>query len=154
MKVPSPLNVFIVAVVSLLLATFLSLNVLAAESRGGAAVHKEMEKDIGMPMLEGDSWQKMTRDEKLAFVWGFWHVVSIEHYLIDKYPQLKTENFSAKVIEATHKTPKTADEVVALIDAYYQANPDELEKPVVGVLWDEMIKPNIMTGIAGRPLHR
>jgi len=124
----------------------------AAESRGEAAVHKELEKEIGMPVLNGDLWEKMTHDDKVAFVWGFFTVVSIEDYLVDKYPQLKTENFAAKVTEASRKKPKTANEVVALIDGYYQANPDEIEKPVVAVLWDDMIKPNIATGIAGRPL--
>ena len=124
----------------------------AAESRGEAAVSKELQKDIGMPVLVGSLWQKMTPDDKIAFVWGFFTVIAMEHYLMDRHPQLRTENFSAKVIEASRKTPKTANEIVALIDAYYRANPDEIEKPVVAVLWDDMIKPNITTGIAGRPL--
>jgi hypothetical protein len=45
--------------------------------------------------------------------------------------------------------PKTANQIVALIGSYYQANADEIEKPVIAVLWDVMIKPNIVTGIAG-----
>ena len=140
------------AIVCFWLVICWSFSVFAAETRGEKAVNKELEKDVGMPILDGDLWQKMTHDDKIAFVWGFWTVVSIEHYMMEKYPQLKVENFSAKVIEASHKTPKTANEVVALIDAYYQANPDEIEKPVVGVLWEEMFKPNIKTGVAGRPL--
>ena len=146
------LKVCIAVVIAFWLIPCWSFNVLAAESRGQAAVSKELEKDIGLPILDGDLWQKMTQDDKIAFVWGFWTVVSIEHYLMDKYPDLRKENFSAKVIDATHKKTKTANEVVALIDTYYKANPDEIEKPVAGVLWDEMIKPNITTGIAGRPL--
>ncbi len=129
-----------------------SLPVEAAEPGGEAAVSKELQKDTGMPVLNGTLWQKMTHDDKVAFVWGFWTVVTMEHYLMGKYPPLRTESFSAKVIEASHKTRKTANEVVALINAYYGANPDEIEKPVVAVLWDDMIKPNITTGIAGRPL--
>lgn len=137
---------------SLWLLTCLSFNVLAAESPGQKAVSKELEKEIGMPILDGDLWQKMTHDDKVAFVWGLWHVASIEHYLMGKYPELKTDNFSAKVIEGSNKTRLSLNEIVALVDKYYQTNPDEVEKPVVAVLWDKMIKPNIKIGIAGRPL--
>ncbi len=154
MKAYSPLRFFIMVLALLWLTVFLLPNVSAEESRGAKDVKKELEKDIGMPILAGNLWQQMTHDDKIAFVWGFFHVVSIENYLVEKYPQLKTENFSAKVIEASHKTPKTANEVVALVDAYYQKNPAEIKKPVIGVLWDEMIKPNITTGVAGLPLNR
>jgi len=44
------------------------------------------------------------------------------------------------------------DVVVARIDNFYNTNPDELEKPVMNVLWATSIRPNIKTGIAGRPL--
>ncbi len=152
MKAPRVLKVCIAVAAALWLTSCLSLNVLAAESHGEKAVNKELEKDLGMPVLDGDLWQKMTHDDKIAFIWGMWTVVSMEHYLMDKYPQLKVESLSAKIIEASHKTQKTANEVVALIDGYYQANPDEIEKPVLGMLWDDLIKPNITTGIAGRPL--
>jgi len=152
MKAPRVLKVCVAVAVALWLTSCLSLNVLAAESHGEKAVNKELEKDIGMPVLDGDLWQKMTHDDKIAFIWGMWTVVSMEHYLMGRYPQLKVESLSAKIIEASHKTQKTANEVVALIDGYYQANPDEIEKPVLGILWDDLIKPNITTGIAGRPL--
>ncbi len=140
--------------VSFWLITCLSFNVLAAESRGETAVNKELEKDIGMPILDGDLWQKMTHDDKVAFIWGFWHVVSIERYLMGKYPEFKTDNFSAKVIEGSNKTRLNMNEIVTLVDKYYQSNPNEIEKPVVAVLWDNMVKANIKTGIAGREWRR
>ncbi len=154
MKTPSVMRVCIVVTLSCWLVNCLPGNILAAEGRGSVAIGKELEKNVGMPILDGDLWQKMTHDDKVAFIWGFWHVVEIEWYLMDKYPDLKKENFSAKVIEASDKKPLTIGEIVALIDKYYQANPDEIEKPVIGVLWDGTIKPNIKTGINDRPLKR
>jgi len=44
------------------------------------------------------------------------------------------------------------EKVIAQVDDYYAANPKEIETPVTNVIWDLMIKPNIKTGIAGRPL--
>jgi hypothetical protein len=143
-----------VVVLSFLLTASLLSYAAAAESRGEQAVEKQLEKDIGMPILDGELWTKMSNESKAAFVWGVWHVVSIEHYLMEKYPDLKRENFSAKLIEGSSAKPMTMDEVIVLIDKYYQANPDEIEKPVVGVIWGSIIRPNVTTGIAGRPLKK
>jgi hypothetical protein len=151
MKKPTTPNVCVAVAFSIMLI-FLSLNVFAAETSGTKAINKELEKDIGMPVLDGNLWVKMTHDSKIAFIWGVWHVVSIEHYLMDKYPDLKRENFSEKVIEGSKKAPMTGNEIVALIDTYYRTNPDQIEKPVTGVIWASMIKPHIKTGIDGRPL--
>ena len=142
----------IVVVLSFMFVASLSLAVFAAESTEEKAVNKELEKDIGMPILDGDLWAKMTPDDKVAFVWGIWHVVSLEHYLMGKYPDLKRENFSAKVIEGCHEKPMTMNEVVTIIDKYYQANPDQTKKPVIAVIWSSMVMPNITTGINGQPL--
>jgi hypothetical protein len=45
------------------------------------------------------------------------------------------------------------NDIVPKIDNFYKTNPDKLNMSVTGVLWDIMIKPNIKTGIAGRPLE-
>jgi hypothetical protein len=137
-----------VAVIGIVIS---SIYVMAAE-RGKGAIGKELEKSIGMPVLNGELWQKMEEDAKVAFIWGLWHTVAIEKYLMNKYPDLNKENFSSKVIEGSEKSALTMNQMVALIDQYYQANPDHLAKPVVGVFWHSVVRPNIATGIAGRPL--
>ncbi len=131
--------------------------VLPAEENGQGghkadqkAVGKELEATLGMPILKGDIWQKMTPDSKVAFIWGVGHVVAIEQHLMQKYPELKVQNFCSKAAEGMAEIPM--DEVIARIDNFYNTNPDELEKPVVSVLWATAIKPNIKIGIAGRPL--
>jgi hypothetical protein len=141
----------VVVIIGLAMGSFY---VFAAEqSKGSKAVGKELEKNIGLPVLTGELWQKMTEDSKIAFIWGMWHTISIEHYLMTKYPDLKKDNFSAKVIEATNKKPLTINQTVAMIDTYYKDNPDHLDKPVVGVIWAMEVKPNLTVGIDGRPLN-
>jgi len=144
-------------IVPLLALMAYSYDVLAAEitpeqKAGRKAVEKGLEDSLGMPILRGDLWQKMTHDSKVAFVWGFGHVVSIEFYLMEKYPELKRDSFVPKVVEGMANTPM--NEVVARVDRFYEMHPDQIEKPVTSILWDEMIKPNIKTGIAGRPLDK
>ncbi len=128
-----------------------SIYLIAAE-KGREAVSSELTKSVGMPILTGETWQKMDHETKVAFLWGFWHSVAIDNYLSDKYPELDKDDFSSKVMEASEKSPKTLNQDVADIDDYYQKNPDQLQKPVIAVFWDKEIKPNITTGIAGRPL--
>jgi hypothetical protein len=145
------------AVVFLLGVMAYSFNMLAAEKgpepkAGSKAVEQGLEDSLGMPVLKGDLWQKMTHDSKVAFIWGFGHVVSIEHYLMEKFPELKRDSFVAKVVEGMANTPM--NEVVDRVDRYYAMNPDQIEMPVTSVLWDSIIKPNIKTGIAGRPLDK
>ncbi len=130
---------------------------LSAEENGPGpkgdqkTVQKELESTLGMPVLKGDIWQKMTPDSKVAFIWGVGHVVAIEQHLMEKYPELKAKNFCSKAAEGMADIPM--NEVVARIDNFYNSNPNELEKPVMSVLWATSIKPNIKTGIAGRPLR-
>lgn len=114
------------------------------------AVAQGLEESLGMPVLKGDLWKKMTHDEKVAFIWGFGHVVSIEYSLMEKFPELKRDSFVAKAVVGMDNTPM--NEVVARVDRYYEMHAEDIGKPVTSVLWDTMIKPNIKTGIAGRPL--
>lgn len=118
-----------------------------AEQKG---LKEGLQETLGMPILKGDVWQKMTHDSKVAFIWGFGHVVSIEQDFMEKFPELKRESFVAKVVEGMADIPMT--QVVARIDEYFAANQDKGQTPVTNVIWDLMIKPNIKTGIAGRPL--
>lgn len=110
-----------------------------------------------MPLCKGTHWQRATIDAKVAFIWGAAHVVLIENILMQEVPELKVENFSAKVAESRRArvsagTAMTIKEVVQTIDQFYKDHPDKLETPVLKVLWDIGIKPNLKTGIAGRPL--
>ena len=118
-------------------------------------VGKEMEKV--MPLLKGEQWQKMDPNSKVAFLWGAAHIILIEQVLMEEIPELRRENFSAKVAEARAAQVKagkarTINEIVSAIDQYYKEHPDQLGTPVLGVIWNVGIRPHLRTGIAGRPL--
>jgi hypothetical protein len=127
---------------------------LAAETEEQKKVKENVSKqfsDMGVKLLTGTIWQKATQDEKVAFVWGFCHVVTIEQGLMETFPQLKVENFSAKVVEGM--AGMKMNDIVRKVDEYYAANSSQIEAPVVRVIWDTVIKPNLKTGVAGRPLQ-
>ena len=120
-----------------------------------ATVGKEMEKV--MPLLKGEQWQKMDPNSKVAFIWGVAHVILIEKVLMEEIPELRRENFSAKVVEGRAARVKagmtmTINEIISAIDQYYKEHPDQVGIPVMAVIWNVGIKPYLKTGIAGRPL--
>ena len=129
-----------------------------ASGQGGkdaTAVTKEMEKT--MPLLKGEQWLKLDSDSKVAFIWGAAHVILIENVLMEEIPELRRENFSAKVFEARTArvqagTAMKINEVISAIDQYYKEHPDQLGTPVMTVIWNIGVKPYLKTGIAGRPL--
>jgi hypothetical protein len=128
---------------------------LAAETEAQKKVKENVSKqfsDMGVKLLTGTTWQKATQDEKVAFVWGFCHVVTIEQGLMETFPQLKVENFSAKVVEGM--AGMKMNDIVRKVDEYYAANPTQLDTAVVRVMWDTVIKPNLKTGVAGQPLQK
>ncbi len=122
-----------------------------------ASGQEKKDSEQYMPLCQGTHWQRATSDAKVAFIWGVAHVVLIENILMEELPELKRENFSAKVAEARRArlsagTAMTMNEVVQMIDQFYNDHPDQLETPVLKVLWVTGIKPNLKTGISGRPL--
>ena len=127
----------------------------SGQEKDAAAVEKEMAK--AMPLLKGEQWQKIDSNAKVAFIWGAAHVILIEKILMEEVPELRKENFSAKVVEARAARVKagsamTINEVISAIDQYYKEHPDQLGTPVMTVIWNIGVKPYLKTGIAGRPL--
>ena len=99
-----------------------------------------------MPVLKGDTWIKMSDDEKISFIWGAGHIVSIEEVLSRDNAELKNSNkFVNKIMEAHNNAPMTMSEVAQRVDYYYQQNPDKLDKPVIEVIWYELIVPRLST---------
>jgi hypothetical protein len=127
---------------------FLCLGLWGLPLQGARA--DKLEDHIKMPLLKGTEWQNMTPDSKVAFIWGVGHVVSIEQTLMNQFSELKRDSFVMKAGEALTGVP--INTIIAKIDEYYKDHPGQLEIPVIRVIWDTMIKPNIKTGIAGRPL--
>jgi len=112
---------------------------------------KKQVEEMGMQIVTGDIWQKAPPDDKVSFVWGVCHVVTIEQALMKEFPSLKVENFSAKASEGL--AGLKINDIVRGVDEYYVENPSQLATPVVMVIWDRLIKPKLKTGIAGNPLE-
>jgi hypothetical protein len=139
----------------LLCMVVVSWTTLASGQPKPGEVAKEAEKY--MPLCTGVYWQKMVPDAKVAFIWGAAHVILIEAVLMQEMPQLKVQSFSAKVVEARQArkaagTAMTINQIISAIDQYYKDHPKDLELPVLRVIWEVGVKPNLKTGLGGQPI--
>lgn len=121
--------------------------VLAAEEKTPADLTRELEE---MPVLTGEEWQTLQPDTKVAFIWGVGHVVTIEENVVQRHPELKRPDFTSKLAEGLRGVPMST--IIQAVDAYYRNNPDDLDMPVLRVVWRQLVKPKLKTGIADRPL--
>lgn len=103
-----------------------------------------------MPVLTGEEWRTMDADAKLAFVLGVGHVVTIEENVMERHPELKRKGFVSKLGEGLRGVPMNS--IISEVDTFYQANPGDLDVPVMRVIWRKVVKPRLSTGILDRPL--
>ena len=108
-------------------------------------------EEIKAPLLAGQTWVKMSQDQKAAYVWGAGDIIDLEQEIMEIYPELKRESFVTKAVEGIGDVK--INEIVSKVDAFYKENPNKANLSVIRVIWDTMIKPNIKTGIAGKPLQ-
>ena len=105
---------------ALMLLAGIPRTALAAETEAQKQLRENVSQQLaakGIKLLTGTIWQKASQDEKVAFVWGFCHVVIIEEALMNVYPQLKVENFSAKAAEGMANVKM--NDIVRKVDEYY-----------------------------------
>jgi len=103
-------------------------------------------------VLKGDLWTTASRDSKVAFVWGVCSMIEVERIAMERIPELKVRNVSAVAAEGL-KTVSMND-IVRAVDDYYKANPENLDVPVLRIIWDTMVIPKVPIGVAGRPLRQ
>ena len=129
-----------------ILKTVLICMSLCALSSGISA-----KEEIRAPLLTGKTWINMSQDQKSAYIWGAGDIIDLEQEIMEIYPELKRDSFVSKAVEGIGDV--TINDIVSTVDSYYRVNPDKINLSVIRVVWDTMIKPNIKTGIAGKPLR-
>jgi hypothetical protein len=118
----------------------------SAEEKSGAEITANLKE---MPLLTGDTWQKMSLDEKVAFVWGMGHVATMEREAVELYPNLKRESFAAKLCTGIAGLPM--NRIVGDVDSYYRENPGKSTDPVLKVIWDIYVIPKMKTEATDLP---
>lgn len=130
------------------------LTVIAALLTWGPAYSEDAPiTNPGNPVEQftGYLWQKSTENEKQAFIFGIDTAIAIE-YFISKKSVTKAAKAGKKPVYTLSPFEKgwmqsfkniTRAELVNMINSWYEKNPDKLDRPVLNVIWYEIIQPNL-----------
>lgn len=96
----------------------------------------------------GKYWIETVEKSKLAYLFGIESAISVDYY-ISKLPKKagkKAESYPLSPFESGWiKALRGVDRstIAAEIDKWYMDNPDQLGRPVMDVIWYEIIKPRL-----------
>lgn len=106
--------------------------------------------------LTGKVWMESSPEIKKAVLFGVECAVTIEHFVAEKAQEMQKDVKKgvkkAPVVStlspfekgwATAFQDMTREQIVAEVDAWYEAHPDQLQRPVFSVLWTEVITPKL-----------
>jgi hypothetical protein len=93
-----------------------------------------------LPIATGEHWTTATEREKKALLLGMGTIIKIEHEIQGKNPPPDDKTFIQLLVKGMSKYTITS--AMEAIDAWYAANPDQLKRPVIEVIWFELTLPN------------
>jgi hypothetical protein len=85
----------------------------------------------------GEHWSKATDTERRAYVLGILNMAMVEYQLSGPNPRHRTT--VARLVKALDGM--AVPQIVETIDAYYKANPDKQQQPIIEVIWFQMVAP-------------
>ncbi len=130
-------------VVALVLA---SVGVQAAAASGASTNPVEQ--------FTGKIWQETSPNGKAAFLFGIESALTVEYFVHGKLAEKAAKDgkrpvytlspFEKGWMKAFQGVSRA--EIIDMLDAWYAANPKGLDRPVLSVIWYELIEPRLAAG--------
>ena len=92
-------------------------------------------------MADGNDWRNSSDTERRAYLVGVGNMLSAGYGYDAKRLPAQENTFSRTVMRGAQGT--TVPQAMERIDAWYRANPDKLDRPVLAVIWTEVVKPGL-----------
>lgn len=125
-------------------------------------VHAEETDVTKMPILTGEIWMKSSAEEKRAFIFGIDTAIAVE-YTVDARFKERFKNSHKDGEKAGDNTRKRRPtflsrfergwmkalkdmprkELIATVDAWYTQHENSLDRPVMGLIWEEIVEPRL-----------
>ena len=91
-------------------------------------------------LLTGELWQAMSSDAKVAFVWGIGNLVEYERARTGAQPA-GSKSFIPLLVKGLSGKP--INDVVHQVDAYYEAHPAQVKRPVLDAIFQAVVLPTL-----------
>lgn len=99
----------------------------------------------------GKYWVESTEQNKEAYLYGIESAIEVEYYINSRMADKpgKKQSFTLSPfekgwMEAFKDTPRK--QIASEVDKWYAAHPDQLDRPVLAVIWYELIAPRLGKG--------
>lgn len=92
-----------------------------------------------LPFADGENWPTAPEREKMAYLLGIMNLALVEYQLHGPDPKHRTT--TTNLVKATDGM--TLRQIMETVDTFYQSNPDLQRRPVIEVIWFELVEPRI-----------
>ena len=112
----------------------------SSTTQSAQTVMSAAEKELPCPSSK--EWSTATEREKLAYLLGVMNMAMVEYQLSGPSPKHRTT--VARMTKALDGM--TLRQIMAAVDSYYAANPDQQQRPVFEVIWFELVAAKTKKG--------
>ncbi len=100
-------------------------------------------------VLSGKQWLEASNNEKHAFLYGVTSAFEVEEYFAakGKKGEVAQSHFAKDWLKVARQIKESdLDTILKEIEAWYKANGDKMDTPVLAVVWKECIQPRLKAG--------
>lgn len=90
-------------------------------------------------IVTGEHWMKSSDDVKKAYLIGIANVLQIEHAYEGANPPTDAQSLVPRL--ARGLKGQTLDSVRERLNRWYAEHPDQMQRPVLGTIWFEVVVP-------------
>ena len=94
-----------------------------------------------IPLVTGEQWTKSTEEMKKAYLVGIANIVQIEMAYQGAAPVSDAQSILPRMVKGLKG--QTLDSVRDALNKWYAAHPDQMQRPVIEIIWFEMVVPGI-----------
>jgi hypothetical protein len=94
-----------------------------------------------VPIVTGEQWTKSSDDMKKAYLVGIANLLQIEVAYFGSNPPSDAQSFVPRFSRGLRG--ETLDSVRGKIDQWYASNPTRLSRPVLDLMWFEIVVPGL-----------
>lgn len=132
---------------------FMALAMFCAPAQAATANTAQEPAKTQNPALQftGKYWVQSTESNKEAYLYGIESAIAVEYEISAKLAAdaAKARKKSALVLSPFERgwmeafRHSSRKEIMQGIDKWYADNPDQLDRPVIGVIWHELVAPRL-----------
>ena len=93
------------------------------------------------PVVTGEHWTKSSEEVKKAYLIGIANLLQVENAYFGANPPSDAQSFVPRMARGLKGA--TLDSVRTGLNDWYAKNPDKLQRPVLEVVWFEMVVPGL-----------